>query len=252
MSAESNDQTDSEARDSQLSAMFDGELPAGECELVARRLSRDENLRRSWGHYALIGAALRGEPTSARVATRVRAGLASTVVATAAQTDADGVSLPTQRRAGMAARWAWPLGAGGVAAGVALVAIFSLRAGPDSAGGLDPLVAEQVVVDQVVAAPASLLMAERQSVPVRTERVPSEPESYVTPSRGGSGGPAIAVEPQLAQFVMAHSAVTPPMVRHGALSMVVAPESVAATASESSAGSAAPQPEAAAAAEVVR
>jgi hypothetical protein len=30
-----------EELDSQLSAMFDDELPAAECELLARRLSRD-------------------------------------------------------------------------------------------------------------------------------------------------------------------------------------------------------------------
>ena len=34
-----------EMLDSQLSAMFDDELPAEECELVARRLSRDEALQ---------------------------------------------------------------------------------------------------------------------------------------------------------------------------------------------------------------
>ena len=32
-------------RESQLSAMFDGELPGAECELLARRLTRDEALR---------------------------------------------------------------------------------------------------------------------------------------------------------------------------------------------------------------
>ena len=53
-------------RASQLSAMFDGELPPAECELLARRLSRDEALRRQWGSYALIGAAVRGEPIVAR------------------------------------------------------------------------------------------------------------------------------------------------------------------------------------------
>ena len=34
-----------EERDSQLSAMFDGELPGGECELLARRLTRDDGVR---------------------------------------------------------------------------------------------------------------------------------------------------------------------------------------------------------------
>ncbi len=43
-----------EELDSQLSAMFDDELPAVECELLARRLSRDEELRARWSLYAAI------------------------------------------------------------------------------------------------------------------------------------------------------------------------------------------------------
>ena len=57
-------------RASQLSAMFDGELPPAERELVARRLSRDEALRETWGNYALIGAVMkemRGQADAARV-----------------------------------------------------------------------------------------------------------------------------------------------------------------------------------------
>ena len=50
--------------ESQLSAMFDGELPAAECELLSRRLDRDENLRLRWSRYALIGAAMRSEPVA--------------------------------------------------------------------------------------------------------------------------------------------------------------------------------------------
>ena len=49
-------------RASQLSAMFDGELPAAECELLSRRLARDEQLRATWSRYAVIGAVLRAEP----------------------------------------------------------------------------------------------------------------------------------------------------------------------------------------------
>src|ERR1700735_1455454 len=44
--------------------MFDGELPATECELLARRIDRDENLRARWSRYALIGAAMRSEPVA--------------------------------------------------------------------------------------------------------------------------------------------------------------------------------------------
>ena len=50
-----------EELDSQLSAMFDNELPAAECELLARRLSRDEDLKARWGRYAAIGATIRAE-----------------------------------------------------------------------------------------------------------------------------------------------------------------------------------------------
>ena len=48
-------------RDSQLSAMFDGELPGAECELLARRLTRDDALRAQWSRYSMIGAAVRAE-----------------------------------------------------------------------------------------------------------------------------------------------------------------------------------------------
>ena len=41
--------------------MFDGELPGAECELLARRLTRDEALRAQWSRYSMIGAALRAE-----------------------------------------------------------------------------------------------------------------------------------------------------------------------------------------------
>ena len=50
-----------EELDSQLSAMFDDELPPQECELLARRLSRDEALKARWGRYAVVGAVIRAE-----------------------------------------------------------------------------------------------------------------------------------------------------------------------------------------------
>ena len=68
-----------EERDSQLSAMFDGELPGAECELLARRLTRDEALRAQWSRFSMIGAALRAERGVAlhdRVAWRVQSQVA--------------------------------------------------------------------------------------------------------------------------------------------------------------------------------
>jgi negative regulator of sigma E activity len=74
-------------RDSQLSAMYDGELSAAECELLARRLARDEGLRRQWAGYALIGAAIRGEPLAGQARGGGRDGFAERVAAAIARSD---------------------------------------------------------------------------------------------------------------------------------------------------------------------
>ena len=129
--------TDDE-RSSQLSAMFDGELPPAECELLARRLARDEGLRRQWSDYALIGAAVRGEPIAARgvvgprvdVAARVRDALAGIdPAAEPGDSAVDGASgaAPAERRAPRLPRWAVPLSGVGLAAGVAAAALLWLR-----------------------------------------------------------------------------------------------------------------------------
>ncbi len=44
----------------QVSAFLDGELPSSETELLLKRLTRDAELRESFGRYALVGEALRG------------------------------------------------------------------------------------------------------------------------------------------------------------------------------------------------
>src|SRR4051812_2103224 len=69
-------------RDSQLSAMLDGELSAAECELLARRLAKDEALRGQWSRYSLIGTALRAErgvKLHDRIAVRVQAQISQEV-----------------------------------------------------------------------------------------------------------------------------------------------------------------------------
>ena len=117
------DQTDSE-RESQLSAMFDGELPEGECDLVARRLAKDENLRRSWDNYSLIGAVMRSEPLARR---QLAPQIAAVVKAdrNESATEADRATVAATGRAAVgrtsALRWAGGLG---VAAAVGAVAIF--------------------------------------------------------------------------------------------------------------------------------
>src|SRR5215469_18693465 len=102
-----------EELDSQLSAMFDDELPVGECELLARRLSRDEQLKARWGRYAVMGAVMRAER-----GVRLNAPLAGRVSAVLVAEPAlpPAAVSPTARRGGL--RWWQPLAGAAVAAGV--------------------------------------------------------------------------------------------------------------------------------------
>src|ERR1700692_1365750 len=96
-----------EELDSQLSAMFDDELPAAECELLARRLSRDEQLKARWGRYAAIGATIRAER-----GVRVNAALARKVSAAILAEPALGAAAAPQRTRG--GGWRWRQGVAGV------------------------------------------------------------------------------------------------------------------------------------------
>src|SRR3954463_1601184 len=116
-------------RDSQLSAMFDGELSAGECELIARRLARDEALRSQWSRFSMIGAALRAERGVAlhdRVAWRVQSAVAQEATYGGGSVDGapfsrTAVIVPaSELKAASAARWlrfARPVVGASIAAG---------------------------------------------------------------------------------------------------------------------------------------
>ena len=131
-------------RESQLSAMFDGELPSAECELLARRLTRDELLRAQWSRFSMIGAALRAERGVAlhdRVAWRVQSVIAQEAtygdgsVDSAATTRTSVIVPANELKAASAARWwrfARPAAGAGIAAGVAAMSIFWLRTQDDS------------------------------------------------------------------------------------------------------------------------
>lgn len=113
---------------SQLSALFDGELPREQAEMVVRRALKDASLRSSWERYALIGACLRSEPLPAglSVADRVQQRLA-------AERELNVTALPARTRREAAAgapRWtSFGRGAlgGAIAAGVAVMSIFIVR-----------------------------------------------------------------------------------------------------------------------------
>ena len=108
-----------EELDSQLSAMFDNELPPGECELLARRLSRDPDIKARWGRYAVIGAVIRAERGVALegiVAGRVSAALSSEPALSVDAAQPSGSRIPY--------RWWQPIAGVGLAAGVAAVSIL--------------------------------------------------------------------------------------------------------------------------------
>lgn len=207
--------------DSQLSAMFDGELPAVECELLSRRLTREEQLRATWSRYAVIGAALRAEPVA-----EVRADFARRV---SAQLHGAPAGAAVNVRAARAWRGA-ALGAA-VAASVAGAAIMLLRSAVPVQE--EALVAYSPTVEYAVLPRGSGQRAASQlaAVPVTHERASSpdrvqgrEPASYVVPPR--SAGNTLAIPASLANYAMAHSAVSSPLVRRGLLSTLIGNEAV--------------------------
>src|SRR5579863_6002090 len=144
----------------QVSAFLDGELPDSETELLLKRLTRDGELRESFGRYALIGESIRG--TSRGLLTKGFAGRVNMAI------DGEPVAAVGQVHESRAPRWWRPFAGAAVAAGVAAVAVVALqqravaptlRAGSAAA----PMTAQNVIATS--AAP----------------RAPREPSSYTVP-----------------------------------------------------------------------
>jgi sigma-E factor negative regulatory protein RseA len=203
-----------EELDSQLSAMFDDELPSAECELLARRLSRDEQLKARWGRYAVMGAAIRAER-----GVRLNAQLASRVSAVLiAEPTLAGQSAPHARVGGL--RWWQPLAGVAAAAGVAAVSILWLRAQGPGNGSLTARLAATPapVVARVVPAAASVATA-------------TQADSYVVP-RAPKTAPMMVPATELANYVVAHSMFSPPVARRNLLSAFMTSEPATAGAEE--------------------
>src|SRR5208282_809111 len=126
----------------QVSAFLDGELPDSETELLLKRLTRDGELRESFGRYSLIGEALRGAGSD-----RVTKGFAAGVNLAI---DGEPVQVPAHTREARATNWWRPLAGVGVAAGVATVAIVALqqRAITPSIRAAAPLTAQNTAAAQ--------------------------------------------------------------------------------------------------------
>jgi len=199
-----------EELDSQLSAMFDDELAPEQCELLARRLSRDEQVKSRWGRYAVIAAAIRSErgvslnpPLAGRVSAVIL-----TEPALSGSAAAQGV-----RRAAL--RWWQPVAGAAMAAGVAAVSVLWLRAqGPLSGATL------------------SAQRTAQTTAPATADAIaPGQGLSYVVP-RAPAARAVLVPSTTLANYVVAHSMVSSPVARRNLLSAFMTSESANA-ASES-------------------
>lgn len=222
-------------RDSQLSAMFDGELSAAECELLARRLSKDESLRAQWSRYALIGAALRAERgvrLDDRVARRVQAAIAAepsygdaAIPEVAVARNDARTPARSQARVNAYERWlrfARPVAGASIAAGVAAVSILWLRTQGDEDPGA--LVAEATpATESIVLEPEPVTLAAAATSEPERIVTNGEPERYSTPAP--SSQTSIAPPARFANYVVAHSEYSGPLTRRMALLGIVGAES---------------------------
>ena len=211
-----------EERDSQLSAMFDGELPGAECELLARRLTRDEALRAQWSRFSTIGAALRAERGVAlhdRVAFRVQ----SLIAQETTYEDGSASAVPTASEVthvSSGQRWlrfARPVAGASIAAGVAAVSIFWLRT-QETEQMIADVPASQTIV--LTADDSAATLAQNTAPAIEARVSNGEPDRYTTPAPTSSG--SIAPPARLANYVVAHSEYSSPLSRRMALLGIVA------------------------------
>lgn len=200
-----------EELDSQLSAMFDDELPEDQCQLLARRLSRDDALKARWRRYAVVGAAIRAERQGAGAVTvRLETNLAARVSAAISAEpalSADAVAQSGVRKvAGM--RWWQPVAGGAIAAGVAAMSVLWIRAQAPVGG--ETLVADNAAAPAAITQPVADTSAPvGYVVPAAVERTPMVPSA------------------ELANYVVAHSEFSAPVNRRNMLSALVASEPLA-------------------------
>jgi sigma-E factor negative regulatory protein RseA len=186
----------------QVSAFLDGEMPDTETELLLKRLTRDGELRESFGRYALIGEALRG--AGSQILTR---GFASRVNLAI---DGEPAQVAPHSLPARAPRWWRPLAGVTVAAGVAAVAIVALqqRAISPTVSGASAITAQNVT--------APLKTAALNPMPVQGGGVPREPLSYTVPA-ASSDAPSAISPARLTNYVFAHSKYSSGLGQRGVL-----------------------------------
>jgi len=173
----------------QVSAFLDGELPNSETELLLKRLTRDGELRESFGRYALIGEAIRGT-TRGVLLNRGFTGRVNLAI--------DGELIPANEHAPQTRgpRWWRPFAGAAVAAGVAAVAVVALQ--------------------QRAVAPAlrsAVPLTAHTSVPAPASR---EAISYTVPATLPAA-PAAMPPARLTNYVFAHSRYSSGLAQRGVM-----------------------------------
>src|ERR1700728_369730 len=170
----------------QVSAFLDGELPDSETELLLKRLTRDGELRESFGRYALIGESIRG--TSRGLLTKGFAGRVNMAI------DGEPVVAVGQARESRAPRWWRPFAGAAVAAGVAAVAVVALQ--------------QRAVAPTLRAGAAAARMTAQTTIPAQgpagLPQTPREAMSYTVPPTSPAS-PVGMPQARLTNYVLAHS-----------------------------------------------
>ena len=178
----------------QVSAFLDGELPNTETELLLKRLTRDCELRESFGRYALIGEALRG--AGPHILTRSFASRVNLVI------DGEPVHAAAHAQPTHATRWWRPFAGVTVAAGVATVAIVALQ--------------QRAISPGVKAAPQNVVAAPNASAAQGGGGGPREALSYTVPSISADA-PASIAPARLTNYMFAHSKYSSGLGQRGVL-----------------------------------
>jgi sigma-E factor negative regulatory protein RseA len=188
----------------QVSAFLDGELPNSETELLLKRLTRDGELRESFGRYALIGEAVRGGTLS--LMTKGFAGRVNFAI--------DGEPIPANGHAphGRAPRWWRPFAGAAVAAGVAVVAIVSVQHRAVAPG----LRSGAVVTAQNAAARTQPSLLAQNALPRGSLQTPREAISYTVPAASPAASAPIPPA-RLTKYVFAHSRYSSGLDQRGVL-----------------------------------
>jgi sigma-E factor negative regulatory protein RseA len=181
----------------QVSAFLDGELPNAETELLLKRLTRDAELRESFGRYAMIGEALRGQGS------HILAGGFASRVNLAIDGEPSQVAAHAQQS--RISRWWRPLAGVTVAAGVAAVAIVALQQRAISPGlpGASAVTAQSNAVTAQGNRVAPNMVA-AQNASLQGGGGPREALSYTVPASPADAPLAVA-SGRLTNYVFAHS-----------------------------------------------